>query len=226
MKYDRLELYLSQARLDRFLAATDHSKTKAQQLYRINLRVAQSFYPTLNLFEIVLRNVINDQLTIHFANPNWIIAEKTGFMNHPTLKQQNYYLKHCIQKTEQAVRRARGVISPGKIVSEQTFGFWTCLFETHHYRLIGGAIIHCFPGKPNHVNRNGINQKLVRIRRFRNRVYHNEPICFHQNRIDFTEAIEVRNEIVELMQWIHPELVEYVDYFDGIDAKINAVNYL
>ena len=82
-----------------------------------------------------------------------------------------------MEKAERTIRRKGGTISSGKVISEQSFGFWTSLFETHHYRLIGGVIIHCFPNKPNNVNRSVIAQKLNRIREFRNRVYHNEPIC-------------------------------------------------
>lgn len=70
MEYQKLEYYLSQPRLDRFLVATGNSKSKAQKLYRINLRTAQAFYPVLNLFEIFFRNMVHYQVSSYFANPN------------------------------------------------------------------------------------------------------------------------------------------------------------
>lgn len=226
MDYSKLEYYLSRPRLDRFLVATGNSKSKSQKLYRINLRVAQAFYPVLNLFEIFLRNIVNYQVSSFFTNPNWIITEKNGFMNHPSLSPSRFFLKNSVLKTERSVKRRCSTITPGKIIAEQSFGFWTSLFETHHYRLIGGVVIHCFPSKPAHINRNILNQKLNRIREFRNRIYHNEPICFNGNAIDFTNAINIKNKIYELLEWIDIDLTEYVDYFNGIDSKINTINNL
>jgi len=48
MKYDTLEKYVSIPRMNRFLIATG-SKSNAMELYRVNLRVSQAFYPVLNL---------------------------------------------------------------------------------------------------------------------------------------------------------------------------------
>jgi hypothetical protein len=123
--------------------------------------------------------MVNHQVSLHFSNPNWIIMEKNGFMNHPSLIKSKFFLKSSIIKAENTIRKKDGVVTAGKIIAEQSFGFWTSLFESHHYKLIGGVVINCFPNKPNHVSRNILNQKLNRIREFRNRVYHNEPICFN-----------------------------------------------
>lgn len=226
MEYNQLEYYVSQPRLHRFLQATGNSKSKAQKLYRINLRASQAFYPILNLFEIVLRNIINYQVSSHFANPNWIITEKTGFMNDASLQRSHYYLKNSVQKAERTIRRMGGTVTAGKVIAEQSLGFWTSLFDSHHYRLIGGVVIHCFPIKPASVNRNIINQKLNDIRKFRNRIYHNEPICFNGNNIDFSEAIRIKEEIYQVFEWIDEDLVDYIEYFNGIDAKINAIRNL
>jgi hypothetical protein len=144
-------------------------------------------------------------------------------MNHPSLSSSKFFLKNSIIKAEKAVKRKGGIVTPGKVIAEQSFGFWTSLFDTHHYRLIGGVVIHCFPNKPAHVNRKILNQKLNYIREFRNRVYHNEPICFNGNVIDFKEATNIKHEIYELLEWIEPDLAVYVDYFNGIDKKIDMI---
>lgn len=224
MEYLKLEHFLSQARLNRFLIATNNSKSRAKKLYRANLRVSQSFYPVLNLFEIFLRNAINEQITSHFQDQNWIIHEKSGFMNNRSLRSSRYYLKNSVIKSERKIRRTGGIVTSGKIIAEQSFGFWTSLFDTHHYRLLRGTIIHCFPNKPSYVNRSIINQKLNYIREFRNRIYHNEPICFQGITVDFTEANNIRNYIYELLEWMDSDLVSYVNYFDGITGKILNAN--
>lgn len=224
MEYSKLEYFVSQPRLDRFLIAAGHSKTKAQKLYRANLRVSQAFYPILNLFEITLRNCINYQLSSHFSNSNWIIIEKNGFMSDSTLAPSQFYLKNSIIKAERNIRRNRTSITSGKVIAEQSFGFWTSLFEPHHYRLVGGSPIHVFTQKPSFVNRNIITQKLKKIREFRNRIYHNEPICFNASSIDYTDALFVLNEIYELLNWIDLEIKKYFEYYDSVNEKISIAN--
>ncbi|RTY76030.1 hypothetical protein EKL96_00605 [Flavobacterium sp. LS1R10] len=226
MEYNKLEYYLSQPRLNRFLLASGNSKTKAQKLYRANLRVAQSFYPVLNLFEIFLRNIFNNQVSAHFANPNWIITEKNGFMNDHSLHSSRFFLKNSILTAERTIKRKGGLVTAGKVVAEQSFGFWTSLFDTHHYRLIGGIVIHSFSNKPAGINRSAISQKLNRIREFRNRVYHNEPVCFYGNAIDFSYAENIKNEIYEMLNWIDADLTDYVEYFDAIDNKISIAKQI
>jgi hypothetical protein len=224
LEYSTLEKHISKPRLDRYYIAAGSSKTKAQKLYRANLRASQAFYPVLNLFETSLRNVINAQLTSHFGDPDWIINEKAGFMSNPSLAGTRFFLKKSIDRAEGNIRRHAGTITAGKVVAEQTLGFWTSLFDTHHYRLLTGTVIHCFHHKPNTINRNQIGQKLTRIRKFRNRIYHNEPICFNRSVIDFSTASDIKKEIFDVLAWIDPNLKDYVAYFDGIDSKINSAN--
>ena len=62
------------------------------------------------------------------------------------------------------------------------------------------------------------------MRDFRNRIYHNEPICFNGNNIDFAYATQIKNELYELLDWIDCDLPKYVKTFDSIDNKINSAN--
>jgi hypothetical protein len=225
LNFNKFEYFISEPRINRFLRATNNSKSKAQNLYRVNLRVAQSFYPILNLFEIFLRNSINYQISSYFTNPSWIITEKQGFMSDPSLSPSRFKMRSSVQYAERIIRQRGATLTTGKVIAEQTFGFWTSLFDTHHYRLIGGCVIHCFPNKPPQVNRNIINQNLHRVREFRNRIYHNEPICFNNNNhIDFMEAINIKDSIYNLLDWMDSDLVDYVKYFDNVDSKIDSAN--
>lgn len=224
MKYHKLEYYVSQPRLNRFLIASENSKAKVQNLYQANLRVAQGFYPILNLFEVVLRNVCNYQISSVFGNSNWIITEKDGFMNDPSLKSSKFFLKKSVLNAEKNILKAGVAITAEKIIAEQAFGFWTSLFEPHHYKLIRGILIQAFPNKPTVVNRSAISQKLTHIREFRNRIYHNEPICFNHRTFDFTHAMNIKHEIYDLLEWIDVDLSVYVRSFDLIDNRINSAN--
>ncbi len=86
----------------------------------------------------------------------------------------NDYLKKSVTK----ILRNSPAINHGKIVSDLNLGFWTQLFENIHCQFLLGRPIQIFTNLPSGMNRNKINQKLNRIRSFRNRVSHHEPIIF------------------------------------------------
>ena len=145
-------------------------------------------------------------------------------MNHSSLSTSHYFLRTSITKTETNLRRKRIPITSGKIISDQNFGFWVSLFLSHHYGLVSGQIIHIFPNKPIRETRASIYDKLDKIRNFRNRVNHCEPICFRGNTIDCTESLTILNSIYDLLNWIDPELEKFFDGLDNVRNKINQIN--
>lgn len=230
MKFRDFKRFFSEARVNRYLIATSNSNSKAVKLYKANLKVSQAFHPLLGVFEVVLRNRLNDILTSHFMDSNWIINQKSGFMSDPTLKyifkrtntqKTNDFLKREIIKAEKRLQNTNAPVTSGKIIAEQTFGFWTELFEAHHYRLLKGKPIQVFCVLPAGYGRKEIIRELDKIRRFRNRINHNEPICFRGDDIDFTVTIEVYNSITNLLNWIDPEIMKLVSDIDKVKITIN-----
>ncbi len=171
--------YLSQPRYDRYLIATGNDLNRAKKLYTANIRLTQAFHPVVSQFEVILRNSLNLELSNHFADPNWIRNQKSGFMDDASLGA-NKYLKRQVVSTERKLRRSRAIITSGKVLSDQTLGFWVALFSVPYYRLLLGKPIQIFPHKPSVENRSTLHQKLEKIRDFRNRVNHCEPICFRE----------------------------------------------
>ncbi|MEZ4808878.1 MAG: Abi family protein [Allomuricauda sp.] len=228
MKYSDVRFFLSAPRIDRFLSATG-SKTKAIRLYKSNLRVSQSLHPLISITEVVLRNKLNTILSAHFSDPDWIIHQKSGFMIDPSLRYRhkrtgqiktNHYLKKEIEKAERRLRKQQVIITSGKVIAEQTLGFWTNLFEVHHYRLLSGTPIQIFNTLPSGYGRKEILEDLNSIRQFRNRINHNEPICFVGNSVDFTKTEEVYNSIKEILKWIDPKLENWIKDMDRVEQKI------
>lgn len=220
MEYAKLELYASKPRLDRFLNACNGSQEKCQSLYQANLNIAKSFYPVLNLFEVFLRNRINTELSSYFGTADWILNQKNGFMADPSLSGTKLYLQREVLTAERRLTVRRKPITAGLVIAEQSLGFWTSLFNTHHYRILSGSVIHCFPDKPNNIQRKQINLILDDIRDFRNRVYHNEPVCFSGNTISFTKANQIRDDIYQILNWMDSDASAYVMQSDNISASI------
>lgn len=215
--------YFSRPRYNRYLAATANDNNRAKRLYKANIRLAQAFHPILSQFEVVLRNSLNLTLSNYFADPDWIINQKAGFMHHTTLRRSHYFLRSCVQKTENKLATRHIPITSGKIISDQTFGFWLAFFLSHHYALVGGEPIHIFAYKPASEDRASIYSKLDEVRSFRNRVNHCEPICFLAHNIDCSEALAIRTKLYDLVRWINPELVPFFEQVDNIQNKINQI---
>lgn len=222
INFKKLTHYLSHHRIERFLNATSNSEENAELLYRRNVKLAQSFYPILNLFEIFLRNAINNVVSDHLDDETWVISQKDEFMAHHSLERSNYYLKRQVENAIRDISSTGRVVTPGKVIAEQSFGFWTSLFQNHHYRLIQGAPIRCFANKPREENRSSIEGHLKQIRIFRNRVYHNEPICFNMHHVDFTPAVEINSLIISMLSWIDEDLASYVHSYNSVEEVIRS----
>lgn len=223
MKLELRNKYFSRPRYNRYLNAKGNNNARAKKLYNANIRLAQSFHPILSQFEVVLRNSLNIILVAHFTDPDWIINQKTGFMRDNSLRSSHYFLRSCVQKTETKLTRRGIPVTSGKIISDQTFGFWLAFFLSHHYSLVGGQPIHIFPHKPITENRASIYDKLDDIKSFRNRVNHCEPLCFNGHNIDCSLALDIRMKLYNLVEWIDPQLVPFFESIDNIQSKTTQI---
>jgi len=187
LDYKKIQKYISVQRLQNYELVCHGNIRRALKLYQTNLRLSQAFYPLLSLFEVVLRNALNEELTSHISDPEWLRNQVKGFMVDPSLTfidpvsgkpKHNHYLKNCVTNS---VKKLIPPVTQGKIIADLTFGFWTALFDPTHYKILTGRPIKIFNSLPPGTNRNTIHKKLIRIRDFRNRVYHNEPVIFHND---------------------------------------------
>lgn len=200
--YKTFEKNLSYPRLSRYLFLSNGNKPKTIKLYKANLQVSRSFYPLLSILEIVIRNSIDEVLTSYFNDTDWIINQQNGFMADNSLRRGNFYLKTEVSRAIQKIRQNRSRVTSGKVIAEQTFGFWTSLLEPYHFRLIQGKTLNAFLNRPHGYGRTDVMKELKKIQKFRNRIYHNEPICFANNQIDFSQAIDAHTAILEVLAWI------------------------
>lgn len=230
MRINIVTNHFSYPRISRYLAATANNNQRAIKLYKHNLKISQSFYNILSILEVVLRNKISEKLSSHFSDPDWIITQKTGFMVHPRLSHihpvtgrmvHNHFLKKSVEKAEDKLTRRGVTITTGKIIADQNFGFWTELFERTFYIILSGVPIQIFNHLPAGTSRVDILNRLSKIRKFRNRISHHEPICFNATTIDFTYAEDVYNTIIELLNWIDPNLTKFTADIDQVTKKIN-----
>lgn len=60
MDFKTSQKLYSEARMGKYLKACAGSQFRTMQLYRYNLRLCQRFYGVLNIFEVILRNAVNE----------------------------------------------------------------------------------------------------------------------------------------------------------------------
>lgn len=210
MRFSYYEQFFSQPRMARYLAAAKGDVTLAKRMYRANMAISEAFSPLLSAFEVCLRNQINHHLTRHFGRRDWILSERSGFMSDQSLGP-SFKMREEVRRAERKLHNDRRAVTGATVLAEQTMGFWVSMFEPGHYRLLRGIPIHAFKTLPPRHGRNEISNKLHAIRMFRNRVYHNEPICFNNGLYDLSKASEVLQNLIDLSTWIDPAFSKWLE---------------
>jgi hypothetical protein len=211
MKLTVIQKLISIARYDRYLIAVGKDSKKAIRLYKANLRVAKAFHPVLGIFEVILRNHLDEELKRHFKDADWAINKKHLLP---------YMMTKEILVAEKRLTDKGGLVTNSKIIADQTLGFWTGQFEKSNFKKLAGCPIQAFRYLPKNKNRTDISIRLNQIRIFRNRINHNEPICFNANTIDFSDAESVHQKIYEVLDWIDPDARKFLRDVDSVLKEI------
>ena len=201
---------------------------KAVAFYEQNIMLSRSFYPLISVIEVALRNAIDRNCITHFADPNWLINQKPGFMsdrrltyvNRLGIQKTNDFLKKSVEDAEKKIQKGGRPITHNALVGELNFGFWTELFQPTHYALLQGTPIRAFPNLPKGIKRVNVFNILNEIRIFRNRVFHNEPICFHAGFCGIQEPSRIRKQINDVLNWLSPNIMTWLNGFEDSSFEL------
>ena len=193
-----LEKVFSTKRMERYFALYPNDEAKAIRHYECNLMLAESLYVSLSVLEVTLRNALCRELETMTGREDWYAI----FPTTPGLRSLNRYItdasQHITARHEQT--------TPSKIVAELTLGFWVSLLNTEYERTLWQALRRAFPYMPrNERKRKNVSAPLNTFRRFRNRIFHNESICWNLERVE-----EIHAEILTVIGWMNCNLPEWV----------------
>ena len=112
------------------------------------------------------------------------------------------------------------------MIAELNLGFWNSLFENHHYALLKGVPCKIFKGLPAGYGRKEVNEYILKIRTLRNRISHNEPLCFDGVNFDTSYAKEMYSLIEEFLSWIDPNILKELqtEQLDKICDEIKNID--
>lgn len=215
MEYNKefFEKVFSNKRMERYFALYPNNEDRAIRHYQSNLQLTEAFYTSLSVLEVALRNALSRELETMTGREDWYAV----FPNTPGLTNLNIYVT---QASKQIAGRHEQ-ITPSKIIAEMTLGFWVSLLNAEYERLLWKDLRRAFPYLPKKERqRKNVSAPLNRFRAFRNRVFHNESICWNLHRVQ-----EIHNELILLLGWINKDLPEWlkgIDRFDDIQTEIKA----
>lgn len=96
-------------------------------------------------------------------------------------------------------------ITPGCMISELKFGFWTSLFDAHYDKLWHQIIKLVFLAMPNAIRtRKETSRRINSVRHLRNAVSHHHSI-WH-----WRDLKDRHREIYLLLNWIEPEFGSFI----------------
>lgn len=178
------------------------NEERAIEHYRCNLELAEAFYTSLSVFEVALRNALSRELGTMTGREDWYAV----FPTTPGLVSLNRY----ITQANKQIAGRRETATPSKIIAELTLGFWVSLFNSEYERLLWKHLRRAFPYMPKQDRkRRNISAPLNTFRAFRNRVFHNESICWN-----LTRVAEIHEEMIQVMGWINKDLPTWIEPFE------------
>ena len=126
MNYEQFEALLSRPRLQRYLDAVQ-DKEKALLLYAYNIQLSQQLFAVISMFEVILRNKINQCIQKHSNINNWLhqAVQKGGMFDTQSCKSSKDCIDEAISKL---IKRNEDSRLHDKLLAELNFGFWRYLF--------------------------------------------------------------------------------------------------
>lgn len=239
MDYDKLVTSFSNGRINKYLASIDIShpdrETKAIEVYEGNILLSKSFHPLISILEVALRNGINQQLCLHFGSNNWLLEQKTGFMIDQRLTYRDYltrvdvsdnFFREKVQEAEAKLISRRLSVSHNKLLAELSFGFWTKLFDAKPIKVLAGKQLMAFKSGTR-ISSTEVYEILNKIRLFRNRISHHEPICFDVNgKFCLRKTVTMHFKIKEVIRWLGTDIRDWSEKFDTVYEDLKKSNMI
>lgn len=233
MNQNILTKFISQHRFKRYDLVANGDFEKAMRMYEANIQLSQAYYSLLTIVEVALRNILDETISTELNDTNWLINGQKpykGFMHDQRLlKPIKVGRDKYISKILKEVQSAQGAVKPpkrmtqDKLISSVSFGFWTNLFERKHFSVLNASPMAIFSHIPPSIKRVQVYTKLTEIRKFRNRVYHNEPICFSKGpnmEFDLTNAKEVHDLIIDILTWMDVDLSLWATQLNNVEVEL------
>ncbi|MCQ2332975.1 MAG: Abi family protein [Paludibacteraceae bacterium] len=215
--------------MKRYLVACGNRKRKAMTLYKMNIRLSQEVYVLVNYFEIALRNSIDREM-ISVYGEEWLKESVMagGFFDNDKCKDS----RKIIQKRYSTLLN-NGEYSHSKLLSTLEFGIWRYMYSPVQYKQTGQILLKVFVNKPKsspemQYNNKFFFEELQYINTLRNRIAHQEPICFSHvtKEIDLTYIRKQYQRIMMLFGYMGIDGARLLKGFDDFATVCKGIERL
>jgi hypothetical protein len=156
-------------------------------LYERNILLSEGLYGVLQRLEVAVRNAFHDALAAGLRRQDW-------YDYAPLSAAESEAVTAAKRKLTQNGKPR----TPGRVVAELSFGFWTALTHKRYARQLWD--VHLYKAFPyRRMSHKIAFGRLDSLRKLRNRVAHLEPILGRNLQQDLAD-------IVETMGWICPDV--------------------
>jgi hypothetical protein len=219
MRYADFQEFIGIPRINKYVLACAGNKSKAIKLYKANISLSQKIFSVLSIFEIVLRNKI-DQHYRSIYGSNWLFqaVQKDGFLQ----------TRGC-EKSRETIECIITILgynyNPDKAIAELTLGFWAYLFASKQFAAAGSTLLNIFPNRPFRTNHTTVFNLLKGLKMIRNRVAHHEPICFDSPLSISTSSTEQQyDDMIALLKWLNVDPTSLLSGIDRVKKEITYIN--
>ena len=218
-----LEIYRKTISVERLKSFNVHNKNvitfkDLKEYYIANIMISQAFYPILSTIEITLRNAI-DSTFKNLLGDDWLEQEyQCNTILHPKDYEK---FKTSYEKIQ---HKYGDNFTSGKVIAELHFGFWTTLCSKRYNDRIWtkkGFFKGVFENYPKSKQQqiHDVADKLNKIRNFRNRIFHYEPII--RDDYDIRCMYLLIEEVLNYLPKDNMEVVNKTSKFKKVYNKLN-----
>lgn len=164
---------LSGRQYNAYLLHAKGCETRALELYRWNMGISSRFMVSINITETVLQRAISDCIAASYGE-KWPWSEE--FLNDLKPPKENKYNPRMDIEKQSKLCHA-----PEILITKLRFIFWESMLTSYYDKSIWNLHIRDeFPYSPNgytvRKTRNKLHFEMRRIRRFRNKIAHHNPV--------------------------------------------------
>ncbi|SDM98152.1 Abi family protein [Allokutzneria albata] len=202
-----LEQRFSPERLAPYRTASGGDLAAALALYERNSQIAAAFWRTLGHVEVLVRNAMHSALADRSGRADWYVPLAPLL----TEKAQN-----DIATARDRVVRNGYVETPGRVVTELSFGFWRYLLAARYERTLW---LPCLRGAFPHLSgmRKDVHDKVAGLHELRNRIAHHEPVHHRPLR-------RLRADALVVAGWICPSARGWVGAGCWVPGAVGGVS--
>jgi hypothetical protein len=208
--YQALARLVSKKRLERYLLTAREDECLAVEWYWRNLKISGELYKLLAVFEVILRNRIDQRGSEVFKMPSgdWLVR---------------LYERGWMGKVSPIRELIRSGQKGSQLVANLPFGFWCGLFSGKQFVMVGSKLIRIFGKQGEPVRPKPIRSQLHRIRLIRNRIAHHEPVVFGQKGgFDLDGVASVVGLVVMILKLMGVECSEMESYTGNLEKVIGS----